>query len=220
MCVITINQNKKLNKEDIKKIWNSNPDGAGIIYYKNGQLRFKKGIMNLKKFLEIYEKIELPHIVHFRLASIGKIVPELTHPFPVFENNKLEGKSRLLFAHNGHIGNYEILYHYLKEMGVKFDDNVNDSYVLARSLSLLPEKQIEEFINKVIGGSKMVLVYPDYKIKKFGNFIEEDGIEYSNISWAYGYYDYYKNYQKSLGFETYIPYKYRIDEDEEKRWIS
>jgi len=208
MCVITINKDKKLEKSDIRKIWEHNPNGAGIVYYdKDGKATYIKGIMKLKRFFEIYEKIDTPHICHFRLASVGEVVPELTHPFPVYGKNKLQGSSKLLLVHNGHIGNYEILYHFLQSKGVHFDKNISDTYVLAKALSRLPADKIDDFIKKVGGFSKIVLVYPGFKIKTFGNFQERNGIRYSNLYWDYGYGMF--SYNRELGFHTYTSHTNR-----------
>jgi len=232
MCVITINKDKKLKTSDIKKIWSHNPDGAGIVYYDaKGNLLYKKGLMTLNDFLETYHKIPLPHICHFRLASVGGVSPLLTHPFPVYETNQIEGRAKALLVHNGHFSNYEMLYFFLLSRGVNFGEGgVSDSFVLAKALSFLPSHKMKNFIENINNNSKIVVAFNNYKIMKFGNFESKDGIEYSNLYWGYNYYkfnkttnsigfnpikDYIFNYQPEdepddkIGAENYIPYKYR-----------
>lgn len=105
MCVIMLAQRTRPTDEMIEKAWAQNDDGAGIAWRENGEVFFEKGIMEIEGIKELCAKVPMPYVVHFRVASIGGVKPELTHPFPI--NKKaplyLSGKTKggVLF-HNGH----------------------------------------------------------------------------------------------------------------------
>lgn len=97
MCVI-IRKPKgiEVSERVLRKCWEHNSNGAGFMYSEKGSLVVVKGLMKFQEFLKAYQDhnpIEKEVIIHFRLASHGKIVPEQTHPFVV-------GKS-LGLVHNG-----------------------------------------------------------------------------------------------------------------------
>ena len=106
MCVIAVCKNRKLTPTELIYCWINNPDGGGVAWG-NGEdtQAYRKGIMDFDQFEAWYKVFTiLPHIVHFRIASSGAIVPHLTHPFICQENSPLHlewvGKESLLF-HNG-----------------------------------------------------------------------------------------------------------------------
>lgn len=50
MCVIAFSEKGKAipTEEQITKMWNHNPDGAGFAYEKRGKIVFRKGFMTLE----------------------------------------------------------------------------------------------------------------------------------------------------------------------------
>lgn len=80
--------------------WNENPDGAGFAWPHNGKIEIVKGLMSFDEFWEAYEpvsRLELPVMVHFRVATHGPVIRALTHPFRI-------GRRELAMIHNGTIG--------------------------------------------------------------------------------------------------------------------
>ena len=79
-----------------------NPDGIGIAFPDGDKVQWFKGITleQLKGFRNQATK----GLIHFRLASVGPAIPQLCHPFPVSKTTslKLEGRSDMALAHNGH----------------------------------------------------------------------------------------------------------------------
>jgi hypothetical protein len=72
---------------------------------------WKKGLKDHEAVLQYIEshKIPFPLVIHFRTASVGGPLPELTHPFPVEENVSLdlEGDTDMVLFHNGHVADWE-----------------------------------------------------------------------------------------------------------------
>ena len=117
MCVIVVKkQDKKFpGVETLKNCWNKNPDGAGFMFAKDGLVHIRKGFMDWASFWsELTECRDLygdliPYVVHFRIATHGKVSPQCCHPFPL--SNSLDDMRVLEFdtptgiAHNGVIPN-------------------------------------------------------------------------------------------------------------------
>jgi len=102
-CIIHKPRGIDIPQDVFQRVWNKNPHGAGFMYADHESLQIVKGLMTLGDFMEKYVEhkcIEKELIIHFRLASVGAIVPEQTHPFWVFPN-------QLAFAHNGHMMQHE-----------------------------------------------------------------------------------------------------------------
>ncbi len=97
MCVI-IHKPKNVTIEEniLRMCWDKNSNGAGFMYSEDNKLIVKRGYMKFKRFEKNFRNVEDKElIIHFRLASCGKVAPELCHPFKINEN--------LAVVHNGHI---------------------------------------------------------------------------------------------------------------------
>jgi hypothetical protein len=112
MCVIMIAGKERPTVEMVERGWNHNKDGAGIAWRERNdrgevEVVFQKGVMELPEIQELCKNVPLPYVVHFRVASCGGVSPELTHPFIVSKDVRLElvgrTKGGVLF-HNGHWG--------------------------------------------------------------------------------------------------------------------
>jgi hypothetical protein len=134
---------------------------------------YLKGIMNFEQLEDWYEGFHiLPHIVHFRIASSGAIVPHMTHPYICQENSPLHlewaGKESILF-HNGVISGWENLAIIFKIGPPILTTYWNDSRVMSCLLSKV--------------GSHSILAY--------GYFDEVDGVLFSNDSHKEILYEFY-----------------------------
>ncbi|MBT9164382.1 MAG: hypothetical protein DDT23_00377 [candidate division WS2 bacterium] len=111
-----------------------NKDGIGLAYLNSrGFVEFEKGI-SLEKALAIYERIESPGFIHFRLASSGSVCPELCHPFPLGGDLRLSGTVKEVIAHNGIWGGWErylISYYMQKKIEVPPATLMSDTRLLA-----------------------------------------------------------------------------------------
>jgi predicted glutamine amidotransferase len=97
MCIIAIKpEGVSIPIERLKNCWDNNPDGAGLMYSENNELKIIKGLMDFDSFIKAYNDIsplEKKIIIHFRYATHGKVCKDLTHPFDIDKD--------LAFVHNG-----------------------------------------------------------------------------------------------------------------------
>lgn len=106
MCIIAVYRTgTNMPEEEIKTMWNGNRDGVGYAIYdeKTGLWKVKKGIMELSQLLKEMEslgflnnKVTSNIVIHFRAATHGGIVEELTHPFRIFASD-----GEIILFHNG-----------------------------------------------------------------------------------------------------------------------
>lgn len=125
MCVIFICGKKRATPEAIADAFLANGSGAGAAWREevpldddgpklddNGKelppeikVHWEKGLMKEEEIQELAARIPLPHVLHFRIPTVGGAVPELTHPFPVEKTAPLWLKGTTggaVLFHNGH----------------------------------------------------------------------------------------------------------------------
>lgn len=86
MCIIIAKPAgvEKPSDEIIAKCWQTNPDGAGLMYPNvHGTLSVVKGLMTLAAFKASWDIIpkEATVVAHFRIATHGGVDEQNTHPF-------------------------------------------------------------------------------------------------------------------------------------------
>lgn len=103
MCVIVYKPaNVNISYFDLKSMWTSNPDGAGIAVLSN-KTTIYKGYLRFKNFYKQYQKLESESLViHFRLGTSATIHKRNCHPFIV----QIKNHSRHYLMHNGIIPQY------------------------------------------------------------------------------------------------------------------
>ena len=224
MCIIAI-KNKGINmpsEEILETMFTNNSDGAGFMYAVNNTVIIEKGFMTYKAFHTALKKVEAHHditssplVMHFRIATSGKIDGGTCHPFPISNKRKILRKQYIEtdigVAHNGIIN-------------IDTPDNMSDTMqYIARKLSIYQklqsnfyvrrkwQKRIEDEIK-----SKMVFLDSRGEIYTIGDFVtESDGMVYSNHS--------YEKHSFLFGYDSlfeYTPYAklapiegYLIDKD-------
>lgn len=192
MCIIAIKKaNHPLPEPKImERMFKNNPDGAGFCYTQNGEVRIQKGYMTyesfeeaLKKVLERIDTYSAPMIFHFRISTHGGVNPSLCHPFPMSRNipdlKRTEASTQLAICHNGVIP-------------IKTRKDVSDTMeYIARHLCKRHKRDKEFYKNKrqrdiifsEIGSSKLAFLDSKGEIYTIGEFIEDDGVLYSNSSY-------------------------------------
>ena len=110
MCVAVIVQTKKrIPREQLKAMSDANPHGGGIAWYidptaDKGIVLYRKG-MSWEEIDYIQDRLPRPFFLHFRIATKGEKIPELTHPFPLGMQaftEDLAGKADMgVLMHNG-----------------------------------------------------------------------------------------------------------------------
>ncbi len=193
MCIIAIKPAgvKMPETKIFENCWYNNPDGAGFMFPKNGQVEVRKGFMKLKRFKKAVEQLKkeinvvtTPIIFHFRIGTSGGNIPENTHPFPVSEHlpmlQKIRCRAPLAVAHNGVID--------IRPRKKDISDTME--YILSQLAPLYQLKKdfyLLEAGKKLIYNaiqSKMAFMDAAGRIETVGQFEEDKGILYSNFSYC------------------------------------
>ena len=201
MCVICVKPSgvKMPTYQEIKNMWERNPDGAGYILNRDGYVKIRKGFMDLSSFVKaiVEEKITIQDVVimHFRISTQGGINGEMTHPFAL--SDKLEDMKELNVltdigvAHNGIIKmtsdgdkEYSDTAKFIADYMSKIIRDKDDIY----------DAKIQKIIGKLIE-SKMAILTNDGKYVLIGEFIEKDGLYFSNMFHDEDYYFDYIGFQ-------------------------
>ena len=204
--------------EYIRNMFKNNDDGAGLMYAANGKVYIEKGYMKLEDFQEKLDELNerfglknLPLVMHFRITTHGGTKPENCHPFPITESEgmlkKLKCSTDVGIAHNGIIN-------VVPRKGIS--DTME--YVLSQLAPLkkavprfYENKHLLQMIYNAIG-SKMVVMNGNGQLVYIGDFREEDGVKYSNYTYAYSTkFDFpysYSGYGDNAPFEEYDEYYY------------
>lgn len=182
MCVIiAIPKGQTISKEELKKCWWRNPDGAGIGFIKGNKIHYKKGYMKFDDFYNTNKKIinntKIEKVIHFRLTSVGETNKQQTHPFfltDINENFKIleyEGTTPIFFM-NGTI------------RGIKKEKDINDtaSFIknVLRKSSLTHRNKTDARIISEITDSKWAIIDQE-GITLIGDYSTVNGIKYSNL---------------------------------------
>ena len=174
----------------LENCFDGNPDGAGFMYNDKGLVHIRKGFMDWNDFKKAFKEEkktfdwkESAIVFHFRIKTHGEVSRECCHPFPIVGDlkrlRKTEISSRFGIAHNG------VIY------GMHTDALTSDTMayimgVVAPCIKLcedISDKSMDTIIRTTLGSSKLALLDGAGNIKLFGQFIEEDGIYYSNRSY-------------------------------------
>lgn len=101
MCVILIADTARPTGGELTAAWTANPHGGGAAWIEGDRVHWRKGL-SLGEMRRLAARLPMPYVLHFRWASVGAIVPALTHPFPYNGRLAMRGKTKqgVLF-HNG-----------------------------------------------------------------------------------------------------------------------
>lgn len=110
MCIICVSKKgiPQPDVETLRNMYTRNPDGAGYMCLRNGQVELHKGFMNWSDFIRQVrrEKFTADDVVvyHFRITTQAPGAA-MTHPFPLCSDlqlmRKLDLKCQCAVAHNG-----------------------------------------------------------------------------------------------------------------------
>lgn len=179
------------NDQTIENMWYGNPDGAGFMYAENGKVYIRKGFMEFDQFRKALDELatthdltQLPLVMHFRITTHGGTKPANCHPFPVTDSigvlSKLDTKCRVGVAHNGVID-------------ITPRKGISDTMeYIASQLAPLSRAVPEFYENKHLiemiynaTGSRLAFLTRDGSIYTVGDFVEDNGVLYSNTSYRY-----------------------------------
>lgn len=187
MCIL-IHKPKNVpfpNSDTLENCFVSNPDGAGFGWIDTKRVsHIRKGYMNFDEFISVIdsykEKLQKYDVIlHFRFATKGSVSTGNCHPFPMSSNiQKLKAttlNSALpIIAHNGIISEFS---------NIKSKNDLSDTMLFIKRLSTTNERRQY----KILNGGKFAILYPNGSVKRFGEFIEDGGIYYSNDTYQYTY---------------------------------
>lgn len=245
MCVIVAkNKDARIPTiEELKNCFDRNGDGSGFMYVDNGKVVIDKGYMTFKSFKKHFNKLCKKYdnfnnkslVIHFRIGTAGANSPENTHPYIITsDEKKLHNtymRSDLGVAHNG------IIYDY----NPRFDEKgTNDTQeFIKKYLTPLKENYKYFYKNKYIldgikdiTNSKFALLDNEENIYYIGDFINFDGVMYSNESykklsfnnslykWNSKDYDDYESCNNIKNYNFDEEYAKIKDNEEEDLWLD
>lgn len=214
MCVIVFSEKGKEapTEEQIRKMFNKNPDGAGFAYNDpkdKNKVKFEKGFMTVGALLERIKPLEqwkdTNFAIHFRIGTAGKNDAATCHPFKISNKfnvlRETKGEGAVLF-HNG-----------VLDKGGYADPLSSDTQDFVIAMAPLLEKYNksktrDRVIEYATEGNRLLLMYEGNKFKLFGDWKKSDegDLWVSNKLWettSYGtWYGGYTNYG-AYGYGAY-----------------
>lgn len=151
MCIAILNTHGTIDRNTFLNCWKNNPDGGGIAYANNGKVNIIKEMKSPEVLFDKYKELrdQYPNnnfLLHFRIATHGKVNETNCHPFRV---NK-----QLCFIHNGMIDG----------TGLKVSKDFSDTYLFNQLfLQKLPRnftqnEAILNLLSEYIGYSKIIFL--------------------------------------------------------------
>lgn len=172
MCIAIQTEPGKVVAADVLvRCYNSNPDGAGFAYIKDGKVELSKGFFKIGEFIPAYHKIAEQYgqdnamLLHFRIATEGKVNAANTHPFRV-RNGAL--------VHNG------CLWGTPQGLKAEFSDTRSFAQRMYNELTYPIVKASITELEDALGWNKLGLLYDDGSYIRLGDWYGEDGVWYSN----------------------------------------
>ena len=243
-------------KKELYNCYLRNSDGAGFAFYRDNQIHIKKGYMSFESFYqdfcnETFSKDE-NIFIHFRIATHGLVDGGNTHPFPVTDDFYKMRNTNIVYTgkcliHNG-------VFHYDSKVIDSYSKIISDTMLFSKLLfdelnktnneddknNLSLEESVSQFIthrdqnnielikkiNAQLGWSKIAIMNEDGSVNFFGNWLNHNGVYYSNNSYEgynhIGFGGYY-NTNTNQGYyntSTYTDprYSYRTQEYWESLW--
>lgn len=199
MCIIAYKPLNVAFPEEyiLKTCFDNNDDGAGFMYVHEGAVHIKKGYETFEAFMNALNKAraltgdKVPYVMHFRIATQG-YEKTMTHPFPLSSNmnnlKHLRTKCSIGVAHNGILD--------ITSDGAKtYSDTMKfiTDYLsnIIQSYDWYKNKRTKKLIEYLIEGSRLAILDAHSHCELMGKGWEcDNGIYYSNHSWAYKKYTY------------------------------
>lgn len=189
MCIIVVKpRNEELpSKEILKNCFVNNNDGAGFSFTKDNRIYLSKGYTKFKPFyrnVKQFIKKDTSAILHFRIASVGKVCDTNCHPFVISEDKRELDKTvnctkQPIFAHNG-------------SLSISASNGRSDTIQYARIIgdplirnNMFRNNSLMKILESSIGHSKMAFMNRKGQIKLLGDFEKEKGLFFSNFSFRY-----------------------------------
>ncbi len=190
MCIICVSPEnvRQPDRKTLATMFHRNPHGAGYMFARDGRVCIRKGFMDLHALLNALEEEHFtaadPVVYHFRISTQAGVNPQMTHPFPLSNRpahmKALDVDCRCGVAHNGIIRltsdphNREY-----SDTAIFITDYLTK--IIQRPSDLRNTKRLE-LIYK-LAQSKFAIMDGKGYITTVGEFVNEDGLLYSNTSY-------------------------------------
>ena len=172
-------------EETLKHCAEKNKDGIGIAYTFNGMVKIKKDFNDLEAFKSFLNKNITDRdacLIHFRIATTGKVNVSNCHPFPLTSRRKRltapESTTDIAVAHNGTFD--DLKGHKKYSDTLLFIRNILSDSIIRNNLH---STAIQELINGYIDNSKLAIMNRMGDILRFGTFYPHEGLFYSNAGY-------------------------------------
>ncbi len=206
MCVIAVAIDKKPSFDQIRKMHDDNSHGCSISWFnEKGLAQYKKGLDEKELFKLTYE-LPLPFALHFRQSSFSKDKENklLNHPFEIVKGSplRLEGEAVKLLIHNGTIREYDLMLaaaNIIVDKEEPMTDTRAIAMIMAQNIELLKEDRLPWRIP----GYFVIVDSTRKQFRLSGNFTNEDGILFSNLSWKWGKSNYQSAWNRATDDDIY-----------------
>lgn len=186
MCVIAIATQRRMSLPAMRECNAYNPHGIGVSWVQDGKVHYRKGIQFSNEAHELLKDVPLPHVIHFRYATVGKVKPELCHPFVIrrdVPNFTIGRTTKTVLFHNGTIKDIEV---FAKLAGASRLKTDSDSRIMAKICANRGQfllEHVAERTKKNQYPNKFVTMNRVGDITIHGEFYRHNGINYSNLRW-------------------------------------
>ena len=207
MCII-ISKDKKCDRlptiGELTNCFEYNRDGAGFMYVNHGRVIIEKGFMRLDDFLTRFKMLckqfddfkQKALVIHCRIGTSSGNTPENTHPYAITtkEKNlhKLYFETDLAIVHNGIISAYTPANRQSKTNDTQ---NFILQYLAPIHKHYKTAYKMQKFREgiKNITNSKFVFLDKNERTYYVGDFINENGLKFSNSTYK-TFTRYYNNF--------------------------
>lgn len=178
MCVaVVIESKKRIPAQHLKAMHDANPHGAGVAWIDGDLIQYRKGL-TWKQIDDIQDLLPRPFFMHFRIATRGAKIPELTHPFPLglmAFSDDLVGSAHGVLMHNGTWSGYR--QHVPNGINPEVvSDTQVAAYACDEDENILSEVSWSNAIMRAKGNGRA-----DITLR--GRWFEFEGNQYSNTHW-------------------------------------
>lgn len=181
MCVILVCPPQvRPNIETLQRCWIANPHGAGIAWREQARVHWLKS-NRVSEILRIANAKAGEIVIHFRIASVGRVCNELRHPFPVSRRAGLAsaGSGRAVLFQNGTWHEWEHGLEFAAAEGYAVPKGeMSDARAAAFLCSIYGHRILRQcgFSRWVFFGAKSTTLY--------GSWFKQEGILFSNMHWT------------------------------------
>lgn len=127
----------------------------------------------------------MPYVFHARIATQGSKSVELCHPFPISEDQRMNGsvilRAKGVLFHNGHESSWKAI---LLASGAKVKKKKVNAMSDTQAIAVVLARCKNERLLAQLSGK--FVRFTDKALETWGKFEEQGGVHYSNLFWQWG----------------------------------